>query len=131
MMGLLFRAFVDFNNEFVFWDSESSLFVGKSECFSWEYVKSCFNIEQYTGHKDKNGERIYNGDIVRVEESNYLIKWAGYCDGEYVESVECWMLIDENRGYLDASLSNAIYNDGVIEVIGDIHRTPELLEVVK
>lgn len=78
-------------------------------------------VGQFTGLLDKNGKRIFEGDIVRL----YFI------DAEEVGEI-VW---DEER-YRVAYFSpdGDIYGvDGTveIEIIGNIHDNPELLEVSK
>lgn len=70
------------------------------------------SIGQYTGLKDKNGQKVFEGDIVRWDER----EWGG----TYYELVE-W----------DYDLLDARKNDWheYCEVIGNIHDNPELLEV--
>lgn len=78
-------------------------------------------VGQYTGLKDKNGKRIFEGDIVNDEQSgyNYYIKWFP----EYA----CFALANKN-GHIefDCDELEIFLNDLV--VIGNIHDNPELLK---
>lgn len=84
-------------------------------------------IEQYTGLKDKNGEEIYEGDIVKFRASGYFfggerkgideIVWGLWSDGEYADT-HCWLL--KNTKYPAQSSE--------MEIIGNAHENPELLE---
>ena len=74
-------------------------------------------VGQYTGLTDKNGVRIFEGDIVSLVKHNGLIYKVVYepCRFELVNSkdINCFVL--------------DIYKSEDIEVIGNIH-DPELLE---
>ena len=75
-------------------------------------------VGQYTGLTDKNGKEIFEGDIVKGKDnSEKSVKVCGYVDfmnGSYVVAGD---LITRYR-WIDYDL----------EVIGNIHDTPELLE---
>ena len=76
-------------------------------------------ISQYTGLTDKNGKKIFEGDIMPVweqgEEYNYKVIYNG----------DCFMLsmLDSEQGSYPLSTKNVMS-----EVIGNIHDNPELLK---
>lgn len=77
-----------------------------------------YAIEQYTGLKDKNGKEIYEGDIVV---NTY------YDDGEMYKVL--W--VDDSVAFGMESLDDMeLYKLPLesLEVIGNIHENPELLE---
>lgn len=75
-------------------------------------------VGQYTGLIDKNGKKIFEGDIMPVyeqgEEYYYKVVYNG----------DCFMfsMLDSEQGSYPLSTKNAIS-----EVIGNIHDNPELL----
>ena len=81
-----------------------------------------FDIEQYTGLKDKNGKEIYEGDIVFFF-TEHFDKATGGFDGEdeHNATVE-WF--DSGFAFMD----KIPYDPNIeCEVIGNIHENPELL----
>ena len=80
-------------------------------------------VGQYTGLTDKNGTRIFEGDIIDVVYNpNYGgvakerigVRKVGFADG-------CYMY-EDNEGYFLFTESD------VVTVIGNIHDNPELLK---
>ena len=76
-------------------------------------------VGQYTGLKDKNGKRIFEGDIVNYNGTAHQVVFEqrGGCAyfGIVMDDTETWMF--------DASVPAYI-----MEIIGNIYDNPELLE---
>lgn len=88
----------------------------------------CFKVDpetvgQYTGLPDKNGKKIFEGDVLSghlddlfpKEESRYEVVWHDY--GWHIKS---------GNGFFDTMEQNWV--NMFLEVIGNIHDNPELLE---
>lgn len=87
-------------------------------------------VGQYTGRKDKNGKRVFEGDILRL-----FSIWA---DGtvepaevpvivQFWENYQCYVLTTK-QGYHCDDFGNHGRPE-YYEVIGNIYDNPELLEV--
>ena len=83
--------------------------------------KETYVIEQYTGLKDKNGEMVYEGDIVLDcydGDDAFIVEWD--------KDTASFVLTDTEH-ILNVSFDN-FYPDKYLEIIGNIHENKELLE---
>lgn len=83
-------------------------------------------IEQSTGLKDENNTEIYNGDIVQYYARHYGVPYRVYWADESAK-----FLIGRD-GVIGQEFSSIMYNLDTgriaLEVIGNIHENPELME---
>ena len=110
-----------------------------SDCFIIE-SQDCLGgvieetIGQYTGLKDKNGTKIYEGDILCMTFSNewthneerkiyYSVKFTDGMFATFYKDYENgqWEDIEDNR------LDKALIEVDKLEVVGNIYDNPELL----
>ena len=82
-------------------------------------------VGQYTGLTDKNGKKIFEGDICQIknqrliEDTPFLIAWEDFVYNGWI-----WKDLDAD-GFEDSFTSGAA---GKCEVIGNKWDNPELLE---
>lgn len=80
-------------------------------------------LMQYTGLKDKNGKKIFEGDIVNCK---FFDRMVGDIAG-VINFIDCvWAVSD----FKNKRLYQLIDVDN-IEIIGNIHENPELLDVAE
>ena len=113
------------------WDGNTMLFshnndiihdFGQLEWF-FKKLKGTENLMQFTGHIDKNGKEIYEGDICNswIGDGLPFVNVVIYKDGAFGYS-------DGDRFHSFAEhgdISKPIINDW--EIIGNIHENPEWL----
>ncbi|HCW3194937.1 TPA: hypothetical protein OXD26_001781 [Listeria monocytogenes] len=94
--------------------AEIGAYISNSAGAPFAYQVRPETVGQYTGLKDKNGKKIFEGDVgwdehnecygvVKFEEGKFLYVWENLVE-------DLWEVADN------------------IEVIGNIHENPELLE---
>ena len=116
-------------------ESKKATLIFTPDCDTFIMVPECHNsfmvvsdtVGQYTGLKDKNGERIFEGDVCRFREwSNGEMCWVGKVHWEHQRFMISGGPNKECETMFELCMSRFIPEN--IEVIGNITDNPELLE---
>lgn len=81
-------------------------------------------VGQYTGLKDKNGRKIFEGDIVRrfsrngQEIMSYVVEWYSDC---------CMFVLDCIDFDMEFDTDFTVFYGDEFEIVGNIHDNPELV----
>lgn len=92
-------------------------------------VNSC-SVGQFTGLYDKNGNEIYEGDIVTFDDTPYCVNGSRY-QGTVVMHNGAWC-VKHYEKYFDVDFYSPLFADDFANrktiILGNIHDNPELLE---
>jgi uncharacterized phage protein (TIGR01671 family) len=146
MREILFRAYhiptkrfipvYGFNKENVFEETFDGIDIGINVLA----LSQCI-LQQFTGLNDKNGTKIFDGDVVRI----LYTDWASKSNDdprtleEYLTDISKIGVVGFNDNAWELKMYSKKYDDyfynsispgthGRIEVIGNIHDNPELLK---
>ena len=129
MREILFRGKRLDNGEWVYGDywhlPEKNFYCISDKEFNRKVTPE--TVGQYTGLTDKNGRKIFEGDIIHLEYSQVF--FGGVYFGEYTAEVSykegCFITDGINNGdEIETPLSG--FDNDEVEIIGNIHDNPEL-----
>lgn len=94
-------------------------------------------VSQFVGLIDKAGKKVFEGDIIKFHKFRGEPDWVGSIEYEYCQFVVTGRMpvayekrIGEDPFYCPFEVSLSGIDKETIEVIGNVHDTPKLMEVV-
>lgn len=133
MRDILFRGKRTYNGEWIegdlLIDSCKDVSIREDHCTLY-YDILPETVGQYTGLTDKNGKKIFEGDIVQRRNKELLLNNIFDFKIVFIPVKACFTAVDISGGNV-TFISDYINNKYDIEVIGNIHDNPELLEGVE
>lgn len=109
--------YVDLRNK----ESVRAAFIATLHCCNVKI--NPITIGQFTGLTDKNGNEIYEGDIVKTKQFGKIhkeVNYAGYDIFEIQYINAQFMFFNEQRQFY-------LHRNTLCEIIGNIHDNPELI----
>lgn len=88
--------------------------------------KEVYTVVQFTGLTDKNGTKIFEGDICKTYFESYTHSWKEV--GVVIEFCGAYGIESADGKHFRAFINESVYTRSH-EVVGNIHDNPELLEV--
>jgi uncharacterized phage protein (TIGR01671 family) len=144
MREILFRGidkFCNHNNDVKLWRYGSLVICDNGDCEICEKEREGYHVisigvisetvGQFTGLLDKNGVKIFEGDICNVWRS---VSAKGELRGKYIYPMPVVYSADNCQFALEDKPNKILYqihHFGAVEVIGNIHKSPELLEGIE
>ena len=129
MRDLEFRVWEEREKEYDTWsyilDENGNLFrnaYGALICCD----KKDYIVERYTGLKDKNGQKIYEGDIVTFMVERFNNVTLGFESEDWHTAVVEWNQDDACYSFIVRDVPFSVRYEA--EIIGNIHENQELLE---
>nr|DAI01603.1 MAG TPA: YopX protein [Caudoviricetes sp.] len=109
----------------VFPFKDDTLLLSYDEIAFDEVPASDFILMQSTGLFDKNGEEIFEGDIIKYKKYNYGFIYTGVVGYDTIGL----MKKDDEIGLISTFVGMSIKNIdlGSVKVVGNIYENPELL----
>lgn len=101
---------------------EHRIYTGYAETDCGDYYPDWWQVDpetvgQYTGLKDTNGKRIFEGDIVRNRDCTMIVVW-------YYFHAAFMLVFRVDGDYFETISNSHIY----LKIIGNIHDNPEILK---
>ena len=117
----------------------SVISTGKLDLTEWNNIKAKMfviipeTVGQYTGLTDKNGKKIFEGDIVKLTDDYNDFEWKAVVVFGNPGGAYCWgwnfLPIDGYKGTTDILMWVEMEATGAYcEVIGNIYDNPELMK---
>ena len=110
--------------------------LGKDGKGYYDYIVYPYTVSQFTGLTDKNGKKIFEGDIIHVNYTISVPAGVGPLLRIVKHSIDYKSVVAfDNCRFCLKKQNGEIFEmhlvPGEVEVIGNIHDNPELLEVTK
>jgi len=109
--------------------TDDNIYIWSDKKFKW-YKVDRGTLGEYTGLLDKNGVKIFEGDIVREDEYDFATEVVF---GNFCILKDSWGITHHTQGFFCKFDDDSGYrglNSGIV-VIGNIHDNPELFTEAK
>lgn len=138
-----FRAWHIKDQKMIDWSLICQTALNRGECPLMYHVLSVigryhYQVMQFTGMKDKDGRDIYEGDLIRYEQSTKDGSRIVIGEVVYRKDLCCFQGLEklqfENSYRIlsadpyDYKNPNKVYFDPTVEVVGNVYENPNLIE---